>query len=347
MIRTSALLGGAIVLVVCPGASKAAAPPRSDEQLARWARDLDDDRFAVRESAHRNLSQAGRRALPALVAAATSESLEVATRAFRLLRRLLGSADDSTIDEVRAVLNRLAASGQARTAAKARSVLRGHQGQIVARLEKGGGRVSYRGDQVVSVDLDGAPRLAPLLPLLRYLPDLESLSASNRQMDDAALAQLVGLRKLQELNLYQSGIGDGGLVHLKSLPALRRVPMGETKVTDAGLKHIAGLTQLEYVGLRGNLVTNAGLVHLRKLTNLTGLHLGETRVTNAGLAHLADMKKVEYLFLHNVAVSDAGLVHLEALTGLQRLYLWKTRVSPEGLARLRRALPKVVVKNER
>jgi hypothetical protein len=40
-------------------------------------------------------------------------------------------------------------------------------------------------------------------------------------------------------------------------------------------------------------------------------------------------------------------VHLEALTGLQRLYLWKTRASPEGLARLRKALPRLVVRKER
>jgi hypothetical protein len=313
----------ALVLVVgCVRAGDAAAPPpaaASAEQIARWVRELDDDRFDVREAAHRNLRRAGQRALPALASAAASDSLEVATRAFRILRELLSSADEATGAEIRAVLLRLAASTDPRVAARARAVLALHHGRIAAQLEKGGALVVYKDDRIVRVTLDAVPRLAPLLPLLHELPDLEYLSASNKQMDDAALGQLKGLRKLEYLNLYQSGIGDEGLIHLKSLPALRHVPMGETKVTDAGLKHLADLTQLEYVGLRANRVTDAGLVHLRKLTNLTGLHLGETRVT------------------------DAGLTHLEGLTSLRQLSAWQTGVTPAGVARLRKVLPKLEV----
>jgi hypothetical protein len=310
---------------------------------ARWTRDLDDDRFAVRQAAHRQLQRAGKEAIPALVAAARSESLEVSTRVFRILAALLASEDRPTREASHAALTRLTASDHARAAARARSVLRGYQDRLVARLHAGGASATVENGMVVSVNLDSTPALAPLLPLLHHLPDLVHVSASSRQMDDAALARLRGLPRLRELNLYQSSVGDEGLKHLKSFPRLRRVPMGETKVTDAGLKHLAGLTQLEYLGLRGDRVSDAGLVHLRRLTNLTGLYLGETRVTDAGLRHLVGMTRMEYLRLHDVAVGDAGLVHLEGMANLKRLDLWKTRVTPAGVERLRKALPRLRV----
>jgi hypothetical protein len=331
-------------------AAQAATASRSEGQIARWVRDLDDERFKVRQSAHGHLLGAGKPAIPTLVAATTSRSLEVSTRVFRILKQLSASADQSTAEEVQNALVKLASSAHPRAAWMARSALRANVSQIVGRLEKGGARVTIEDDKIVGVYLDSAPKLAPFLPLLRYLPDLESLSASTRQMDDAALAQLRGLRKLCDLNLYGSAVGDRGLVYLKSFPCLRRVPMGHTKVTDAGLKHLAELTQLEYLGLRGNRVTDAGLVHLRKLTNLTGLYLGETKVTDAGLKHLKGMTKMDYLRLGHLAITDVGLEHLKGMTNLRWLDLTRTKVTPAGIGRLRKALPKLeleVVAKER
>jgi hypothetical protein len=331
------------------GAFAAAPPPGLDGQIARWVHALDDDRFQVRESAHAHLLRAGKAAIPALAdAAAASSSLEVTMRTVRILRKLLASTDQSTSETARAALVKLASSRHAQAAARARFALLSHLASIVVALEKGGGRATVRDEKIVTVDLDGARKLAPLLPLLKHLPDLEYVSAGNRQMDDKALAQLKNLPRLKKLNLYQSNIGDQGLKHLARFPRLREVPMGETKVTDEGLKHLANLTHLEYVGLRGNQVTNAGLIHLRKLTNLTGLYLGETKVTDAGLVHLKDMKKMGYLLLHNLAITDAGLEHLKGLTSLQTLDLSRTKVTKAGIDRLRKALPKLnVVWNER
>lgn len=319
----------------------AAPPPRQDLRIGRWIADLDDDQFAVREAAQRALEKAGPAALPALIRAADSPSLEVHTRAFRLLRRLAGNA--ATAEETRHALTRLAASSDDRIASKARVVLRAHLDAIVVQIENGGGRVTRHDDRVVGVSLDAVPKLAPVLPLLRRLPDLEEIDASTKQMDDGAMAVIRGLPRLRKLNLYRSSIGDEGVKHLASFPQLRRVPMGETRVTDAGLKHIAELTHLEYVGVRGNHVTDDGLKHLKKLTDLTGLYLGETKVTDAGLKHLTGMTKMETIYLHNLDVTDAGLEHLRGMTNLRQLYVYKTRVTAAGVERLKKAVPRLTV----
>src|SRR5207253_2764548 len=121
---------------------------------ARWVRDLDDDRFAVRQSAYRHLQRAGKRAIPALVRAASSTSLEVSTRVFRLLGGLLASSDESTFEAAHAALTRLAASRHSQASAKARHVLLGHEGRIVATLQKGGAGVTVRDNKIVAVNLD-------------------------------------------------------------------------------------------------------------------------------------------------------------------------------------------------
>jgi hypothetical protein len=339
MSRVSLPLAVLVLLASWRGAAplRAAAPPRSGLDVARWVYLLDDDRWPVRQAAEGRLLRAGKRAIGPLAAA--SGSLEVTVRSLRILRALLASEDRSTADQALAVLEKLSASTDEQKASRARSILLARTREIVVQLEKGGASVTWRDHKIVTVNLNSVSRLAPLLPLLRQLPDLEQVFANNRQMDDSALASLKNLPRLERLDLFMSSVGDEGLKLLASFPRLREVPMGKTKVTDAGLKHLAKLTQLEYVGLRGNQVTDAGLVHLKKLTNLTGLFLGETKVTDAGLIHLEEMKKMDHLFLYDVPVTDAGLKHLEGMKRLRHLYLWGTQVSPAGLDRLREKLP--------
>jgi hypothetical protein len=324
--------------------SRSAAPPLRDGKIARWVQQLDDDQFAVREAAHANLLRAGRPAIPAVSDAASSGSLEVTTRVFRIFRSLVTSMDNSTAEAAREALMKLTASGHPQVAARARQVLRAELDHVARKLREAGCSVEFKGDRVVYVSLNSVAKVAPLVPLLRCLPDVQALSGRNRQVDDAVLAQLTGMRKLEDLNLFESGLTDEGLKLMKHFPDLRSVQMGHTKVTDAGLKHLENLTQLEYVGLRENHITDAGLVHLRKLTNLTGLYLGGTKVTNAGLKHLTGMTKMNYLRLYDVVVTDAGLDHLVGMTMLEQLELWGTKVTSAGVDRLQKALPKLQIR---
>jgi hypothetical protein len=311
----------------------------SADSVRGWVRDLDDDRFEVREAASRKLVQAGRQAIPAAAEAAGADSLEVASRAIAVLRSLSVCTDGDTAAAATAALERLAASKNT-AAAPARRALLFRQHEAARALLRCGARIDISPDSPVTVvGLDEAELTPRTFALLRALPELEDLSLGNPRMDDAGMSELRGLTMLQSLNLYRSGVGDDGLKVLKGLPALRRVPMGETKVTDAGLVHLRDLEHLEYVGLRGDRVTDAGLVHLRSLKNLTGLHLGETQVTDAGLIHLRALTRLSWLTLAKTKVTDAGLSHFNGMRGLKSLDLSGTAVTEAGTARLRRLLP--------
>jgi Leucine-rich repeat (LRR) protein len=57
------------------------------------------------------------------------------------------------------------------------------------------------------------------------------------------------LRQLQKLDLYDTGITDAGLEHLKGLRQLQELNLSGTAVTDAGLEHLKGLKQLRMLDL--------------------------------------------------------------------------------------------------
>jgi hypothetical protein len=326
-------------LLLCPYPIRGDEPPPPAAAIRQWIKDLDDDRFAVREAASRHLAQAGHEAIDAVVQSATGNSLEVTVRAVRIVTTWSASQDTQTAGAAKAALVKLADSRHPAAASRAKEALLDLQLQVVRRLEQIGASVEIDSSGITSVNLDKVGALATALPLLRQLPDLEDLSLSNSRMNDDLMAELKDLPKLKHLNLYRSGVGDAGLKYLKNLPSLRSVPMGETKVTDAGLVHLKDLKQLEYVGLRADKITDAGLEHLQDLTNLTGLYLGETKVTDAGLVHLKRMTKMNYLLLDHTGVTDAGLEHLKGMTNLGSLDLSHTKVTEAGLNKLRKAVP--------
>lgn len=337
-------------LVVCAAAgSLPGGDDRDAEQereLARWASQLGDESFTVREAASNRLLSADSAAAPALARAAEEGSPEAAIRAVRVLEAWANAAESERTDIARQTLIRLANSHSVTASRQARAVLRKRQQQVIAQLNEIGAQVMHRDEQVVAVIFDQAKQLGRTLRLLHELPDLEFLSFSTPLMDDQGLAEIQGLPRVRELNLYRSRIGDDGLKFLQSFPNLRRVPMGETQVTDAGLVHLSKLEQLEYLGLRGNPVTDAGLAHLKPLKNLTGIYLGETSVTDQGLSQLKSFPLLNQLLLAGGKISDAGLEHLHDLKELRFVDLTDTQATPEGISRLQDAIPSLQVRTK-
>src|SRR5437870_1870931 len=121
----------------------AADGPPTAEQIATWVRDLDHERFAVRNKATANLVKAGVPAVEALGRATVSPSPEVADRAFRALRELVMSADPRIRREAERLLTALAASDNRQAAAGARWVLLAPLLKVVAELEAGGATVRF------------------------------------------------------------------------------------------------------------------------------------------------------------------------------------------------------------
>ena len=86
----------------------------------------------------------------------------------------------------------------------------------------------------------------------------------NPQFVDSDLLRIRPFQKVIRLELYDTGITDGGLEHLADFAELVHLDLYNTRVTDSGLKHLWTLTTLKYLDLRKTIVTDAGVAELRK-----------------------------------------------------------------------------------
>jgi hypothetical protein len=67
-----------------------------------------------------------------------------------------------------------------------------------------------------------------------------------------------------EVDLRQTAIADGDLVHLQKIDNLRTVQLANTRISDDGLEHLKPIKTLVHVDLTGAAVTRDGLAELRK-----------------------------------------------------------------------------------
>ncbi len=68
----------------------------------------------------------------------------------------------------------------------------------------------------------------------------------------------------RDLDLLNTAVTDAGLEHLVGLTRLQRLNLGYTGVSDTGLKRLKGLTELRSLGLARTSVTDAGVSDLQK-----------------------------------------------------------------------------------
>ncbi|HKW14217.1 MAG TPA: C45 family autoproteolytic acyltransferase/hydrolase, partial [Candidatus Krumholzibacteria bacterium] len=98
-------------------------------------------------------------------------------------------------------------------------------------IEAAGGEVDADGSRITGVDLTKATSLAPVLPLLSRLRDVETLNIGNTSLKDDDVRALSGLPKLAQLGLVGAAITDDALAVMKTLPALHVLNISQTKVT--------------------------------------------------------------------------------------------------------------------
>jgi len=99
---------------------------------------------------------------------------------------------------------------------------------------------------------------------LSALKGLRSLHLHS-PVSDAVLKELIVLKDLHELQLYDGGITDAGLKDVAGFKDLRVLTLSNTRVTDAGLKELAKLQSLQTLNLwLAQSVTEAGVKDLRK-----------------------------------------------------------------------------------
>jgi hypothetical protein len=110
-------------------------------EIDRLVAGLDAPRYAERQSASEKLEALGVSALPALEKAAQGESLEVATRAIELLKKLLDSSEASTQSDARQALQRLAKSDRPKASRLAAEALKAkEQEDAISAAQRANGR---------------------------------------------------------------------------------------------------------------------------------------------------------------------------------------------------------------
>jgi hypothetical protein len=145
-----------------------------------------------------------------------------------------------------------------------------------------------------------------------------SFAASKTEEDVTPM--LVGLAKLQVLDLTGK------------------------KIDDECLKNLAGLKNIEILVLAGTQVTDAGLVHLSGMHKLTGLDLSGTEIKGPGLEHMRNMPELSDLFLDRTPLADEHLPLISKLPSLQTISLIGAKqITSPGLTKLKRANPILVV----
>lgn len=133
--------------------------------------------------------------------------------------------------------------------------------------------------------------------------------------------------------------------HMKKLGKLRELDLTNTNVTDTALKDLSELGTLEVVILDDNGVSGSGIKNLAGAKSLKRLSLKNNGLPNDELGAFASLPQLQSLDLSNNPISNAGAKELHALKNLTELNLVGTKVNEKGVEELKKAIPKVQVKN--
>jgi hypothetical protein len=220
------------------------------------------------------------------------------------------------------------------------------QAEAIAALARVGGVVVYNSQKQPirisflkgerEVDDAALANLAKLDTLLEVDFPGVGLGAGHAQrhplVTDEGLAHLRGLRWLQRLDLTYTGVRGPGLVHLQNNKHLRWLVLWDPPLGDEGLKYLAKLDSLTYLLLGDNGTLGKGLANLAGLTNLRSLSLRCKAINSEGLAHLSRMN-----FLTDLSLRVPELNQFEFLRNFMRLTdlsLQGTSVADADLANL-------------
>ncbi|MDA0835430.1 MAG: hypothetical protein O2955_10895 [Planctomycetota bacterium] len=176
---------------------------------------------------------------------------------------------------------------------------------------------------------------------LAVFSQLRRIDLINSQITDGGLLHLKGLKHLESLNLEGTQFGDEGLRHVAAMTQLKVLKLQRTKITDAGLKSLESLRHLEILDLDATSVTSNEIRSLASLKKLRGLDLSFTHVSDDGLVHLRNLTNLEYLNIGpggqiRLHIGDSAVTNLANLTKMRWLSLRGSKISNDGLKALRK-----------
>jgi Leucine-rich repeat (LRR) protein len=176
---------------------------------------------------------------------------------------------------------------------------------------------------IKSIIIDSSDLDEAAFDLFAQQPDLETLLIANyRELSDAMVAKLTGLKKLKKLQLKNSGITDNAVkTVVESFPALTGLDISSnTLLTDTSLKEIAKLKELTELTINYCNFSEFGMMDISELPKLTTLDIrANMQVGNSGLDYLTALPSLKSLKHLSPAVDDTGLESLSAVKGLETL----------------------------
>lgn len=215
-----------VLTAVIGGGFVGAAPP---PDINRWIADLGSPQFARREAASKALLDAGRPALASLADAIQKGDFEVASRSVEIVRDMLASDDVELAPEAERILEQAAEAG-GKASRLAAAALEFHQvGTATSareRLEKLGAVFRERPFvEQAGVEVEFGAAWKGTTEDLRQLARIRGLAGvgfHGVKLDAAALAVISRLRRLEQVELFGTGLGDQAIADLsKKLPDAR------------------------------------------------------------------------------------------------------------------------------
>ena len=157
---------------------------------------------------------------------------------------------------------------------------------------------------------------------------------SHSKVTDADLVYLRAFRYCWRIDLSDTQVGNGGLIHVKNRAT--RLDLSRTRVTDVSV--LLGEryeTQLSSLKLSGNQIVPLAHTEIG-WSPLHELDLSDTNADDATLKSLPDaLVNLADLDLCGTNVTDNGLLSLLRMEGLKNLNLIDTKVTPQGVANLK------------
>jgi hypothetical protein len=102
------------------------------------------------------------------------------------------------------------------------------------------------------------------LPVVSRMNDLHWLLLAGTDIRDCDLASLIGLRKLERLDLTSTRITDIGIIHLAEVISLKDLTLSGTKITDESIPYLLKLRRMKRLDMRNTDVTKNGIERIRR-----------------------------------------------------------------------------------
>ncbi|MHB8957985.1 MAG: PDZ domain-containing protein [Pirellulaceae bacterium] len=257
-------------------ASQGGAASPAPEQIGRWVRELDDNRFLVRRNATEQLIQAGHVAIGPIRDAMAGSSLEVSTRGIYVLKAMAVSRDVATQDAAVEALQQLANSPFTSAARQAT--------EAIAALSE--------------------------VRQQRAIKELEDLGAKIARNDQLMVfAPTVGLR-VEIGSTWQGTVDD--LQRFRWLTEVQEVVFIGERITDEWIRSIEHLRGVERVLIKHARITNEALRSISQLKGVTNIDLMYTPVNDGVIAYLKDMDTVREVRLYGTDVTREAVEQYQA-----------------------------------